>query len=102
MKNRFGTKSDMIIQAVEENGKSYLLAIDARGLYLTTQSRLDTGMADTNRYEAARWGIAGRLATLGLDSAALAAANQHLIKVEAADARRVNPLKASKRASKSA
>lgn len=33
MDNRFGTTEDMIIQPVEENGATYMLAIDKAGLY---------------------------------------------------------------------
>ena len=36
MDNRFGTTEDMIIQPVEENGATYMLAIDKAGLYMTT------------------------------------------------------------------
>ena len=36
MQNRFGATSDMIIQAVEENDIPHCLAIDEKGLYLTT------------------------------------------------------------------
>lgn len=38
MLNRFGTTSDMVIQSVTENGSTYLLAIDDKGLYLTTRT----------------------------------------------------------------
>ena len=37
MANRFGTSSDMIIQPIEENGVGRLLAIDAKGLYITDE-----------------------------------------------------------------
>ena len=52
MQKRFGTTSDMIIQTVEENGVPYCLAIDEKGLYLTTTDRLDKMLADPNRYTA--------------------------------------------------
>ena len=93
----------MIIQTVEEQGGTYCLAIDGKGLYLTTKERLDTRLSDPNRFSALRKNVPARLAALGLDSAALQAANQHLIKLETGDpARKVNPLKASKRKMKSA
>ena len=45
MVNRFGSTSDMVIQGVEENGAQYLLAIDEKGLYLTSQKYLDSSLA---------------------------------------------------------
>lgn len=101
MATRFGTTSDMIIQPVEENGQTYLLAIDGKGLYLTTQNRLDNSLADPNRFTGLRAGTAPRLAGLGLDPDGLFSANKHLIELPAKEAaRKVNPLKASKRAAK--
>jgi len=100
MITRFGTNADMIIQPVEENGQSMLLAIDSNGLYLTTQKMVDSRMADTNRYSTARVNVAERLKALGLDPAELAASNQHRIQKVTVAAQKVNPLKASKRASK--
>ncbi|WP_320044393.1 hypothetical protein [uncultured Desulfobacter sp.] len=41
MENRFGTTSDMIVQEVENNGITQLIAIDSKGLYLTTQDRVN-------------------------------------------------------------
>jgi hypothetical protein len=35
MENRFGTTSDMIVQEVENDGITQLIAIDSKGLYLT-------------------------------------------------------------------
>ena len=103
MQNRFGTTSDMIIQTVEENGVPYCLAIDEKGLYLTTSDRLDKMLADPNRYTGSRRTASSRLAALGLDPAALAGANQHLIKKDFGEpAKKINPLKASKRAMRSA
>ena len=61
MVNRFGTTSDMVIQPIEENGVSHLLAIDGQGLYLTSRDRLDKQLADPNRYSAARKDVAARL-----------------------------------------
>lgn len=103
MENRFGTTSDMIIQNVEENGEILLLAVDAQGLYLTSHTYLDKGRADPNRYTGARQGVQARLITLGLDSAVLFNDNKHLIKTDTSKAaRKVNPLKASKRNARSA
>lgn len=103
MQNRFGTTSDMIIQTVEENGASYCLAIDEKGLYLTTSDRLDKLLADPNRYTGLRQAVPARLTALGLDPAGLANANQHLIRKDFGEpAKKINPLKASKRAMRSA
>ena len=92
----------MIIQTIDELGSAYCLAIDEKGLYLTTANRLDTRLADPNRYTAARLNVPERLKALGLDPAALISANQHLIKKYTGETKKVNPLKASKRAMKSA
>lgn len=100
MITRFGTNADMIIQPVEENGKTLLLAIDSNGLYLTTQKVVDSQIADTNRYSTTRANTAERLKALGLDPVELASANQHRIQKIVTATQKVNPLKASKRASK--
>ena len=101
MMNRFGSTTEMVIQEVEENGILHSLAIDSKGLYLTQAGRLDSGFADPLRYASNRAEVTTRLSALGLDPAALLSANQHLIKVAAGDSsKKVNPLKASKRAMK--
>ena len=101
MVNRFGSQSEMVIQPVEENGTSYLLAIDEKGLYLTTKTYVDSNMADPNRFSD-RGGIIPRLQALNLDPQAILQANQHRIpKIGEGDAKKkVNPLKASKRSMK--
>ena len=100
MLNRFGTTSDMVIQSVTENGSTYLLAIDDKGLYLTPRDRLDRQLADPNRYATARQDVAERLTALGLDPVQLFEQNGHLVKKEVSDKKKVNPLKASKRGMK--
>ena len=50
MDNRFGTTSGMVIQTVMENGQALCLAIDERGLYLTSARYLDKNLADPHRY----------------------------------------------------
>ena len=98
MFSRFGTSSDMVIQPLEEQGDSHLLAIDAKGLYFTTRNRVDTGLADPNRYAANRADVTSRLQALGLSVEALVSANKHRIQTAAdAPVHKVNPLKASKR-----
>ena len=54
MENRYGTTSDMIIQEVENNGVTQLIAIDSDGLYLTSRDRVDRMLADVNRYGGAQ------------------------------------------------
>lgn len=99
MVNRFGTTSAMVIQPVQENGVEYLLAIDEKGLFLTTSAYVDKNRADPNRYTTARANVNDRLVALQLDPAALVAANQHLIqKTSTEPKKKINPLKASKRA----
>ena len=102
MTNRFGTSDDMVIQNVVEAGTTYALAIDAKGLYLTTPDRLNTQLADPNRFASNRNAVGSRLAALGLDPVQLATDNSHRVQVssDGASAKRVNPLKASKRAMK--
>ena len=100
MASLFGSSSDMIIQPVVENGVELLLAIDEKGLYLTTTQYVDKHLADPNRYTGARTNIQARLAALNIDAAAVAAANQDKVKKlgEGEMKKKVNPLKASKRA----
>jgi len=99
--NRFGTTADMVIQPVQENGQELLLAIDDKGLYLTTSVYVDKGKADVNRYSN-RAQVVERLKALGLDPVALAAENQGKIHKagEGEAKKKVNPLKASKRSMK--
>ncbi len=100
MPSLFGSTSDMVIQPVQENGSEFLLAIDEKGLYLTTSKYVDSSLADPNRYTQARASVTARLTALGLDAAALAAANAGRVKKfgEGEAKKKVNPLKASKRA----
>ena len=46
MDNRFGTTSGMVIQTVMENGQELCLAIDERGLYLTSANYLDKNLPE--------------------------------------------------------
>ncbi|CCH48266.1 hypothetical protein [Pseudodesulfovibrio piezophilus] len=96
--NRFGTTQDMIIQEVIEGDATYLLAIDARGLYLTTPDRIDTRMADLNRYAVARKSFEERLEKLGFSPVDIF--EEHKGKIQTvgdANKKKINPLKASKR-----
>lgn len=102
MVNRFASTEDMVIQSVEENGAQFFLAIDEKGLYLTTEKYLNSNLADPNRFSSARANMSERLAALQLDATALAEANQHRVKKigEGEAKKKVNPLKASKRGMK--
>ncbi|MCG8532173.1 MAG: hypothetical protein MI749_16130 [Desulfovibrionales bacterium] len=95
--NRFGTTSDMIIQEIEDAGEKILVAIDSNGLYFTTQSRVDTGMADTNRYAANREIFLRRLEKLGFVPLDMFEEHKHKIKLVTTSSKKLNPLKASKR-----
>ena len=89
MDNRFGTTSGMVIQTVMENGQELCLAIDERGLYLTSARYLDKNLADPHRYSGSRATTKARR---------LAEANAHRIPVYTDETRKkINPLKASKR-----
>lgn len=102
MISRFGSTSAMIIRQVEENGTPYFLAIDEKGLYLTTARYLDRNIADPHRYTAARAGMAERLADLHLDYASLVEEHRHLVRKvgDGENKKKVNPIKASKRSMK--
>ncbi|MDD4702355.1 MAG: hypothetical protein PHI96_09060 [Desulfovibrio sp.] len=100
MFNRFGTTQEMVIQTVEENSTAFLLAIDSVGLYMTTSNYVGKNLADRNRYSALRQGVNERLSALGLNPEELWSGNQHRIQSESVSAKKVNPLKASKRGSK--
>ena len=64
MPSLFGSTSDMVIQPVQENGSEFLLAIDEKGLYLTTSKYVDSSLADPNRYTQARASVTARLTAL--------------------------------------
>lgn len=95
--NRFGTTQDMIIQTIEEDGKSFFVAIDSNGLYFTTQERIDTGLADTNRYATDRTHVVEKLEKLGFSPLDMFEENRDKIKLVTTTTKKINPLKASKR-----
>ena len=98
MANRFGTSADMIIQPIEENGTKSLLAIDAKGLYITDERYVGNKQADPNRYSSNRNTVNPRLEALGLVPADILAENQHLVQTSGGgDKKKLNPMKASKR-----
>lgn len=99
--NRFGTTSDMIIQSMEKDGAEVLLAIDDKGLYFTSQNRVDRNMADTNRYAVSRNAVRDYLEKMGLSPVELFEQNKHRIrKSDGEPKKKLNPLKASKRGAK--
>ena len=102
MYNRFGTDADMVIQPVQENGQEFLLAIDDKGLYLTSSVYVGKSKADPNRYTAARANVGERLKALGLDPVQLLEDNKGKVRKpgEGQEKKKVNPLKASKRSMK--
>ena len=100
MVNRYGTTSDMILQEVEDNGATRLVAIDSEGVYLTTPHRVDSQLADIHRYGISRAESYRQMQDLGLDPHELFSDHRHLVKevvFDAAAVKAVNPLKASKR-----
>ena len=87
-----------VIQTVMENGQEFCLAIDERGLYLTSANYLDKNLADPHRYSGSRVTTKARLLALDLDPVRLAEANAHRIPVYTDEAKKkINPIKASKR-----
>ncbi len=96
--NRFGTTADMIIQEVELDGETKLMAIDNKGIYLTEQNRVDKKQADINRYGISRHSFWDLLEKNGFDVVELFEENKHLIKTTTSSkGKMLNPLKASKR-----
>ncbi len=100
MITRFGTAKEMIVQDVVENDVQYVLAIDQRGLYLTTSRYVDKNLSDPNR-NSDRAVMEQRITALGIDYKAFFEENKHLIQDLPKSATvKVNPLKASKRSMK--
>lgn len=96
--NRFGTTRDMIIQEIEEDNKTYLLAIDSKGLYFTTPDRVDAQLADINRYGIRRGEFVQRLENLGYSPVDMFEEHKDKIKVVTQTTKKlINPIKASKR-----
>ena len=98
--NRFGTAANMIIEKIENDGKEVILAIDEKGLYLTTPDMVDRNIADVNRYGVNRDDFIATLTQLGYNPAELFENNRHLIEtdhLQGKTAKKLNPIKASKR-----
>ena len=98
--NRFGTSHDMVIDEIEVNGMRQVLAIDEKGLYLTTPEKVGRNLADINRYGVDRNHAIQTLTTMGYDLEKITHENQDIVKTLLANApkeKKINPLKASKR-----
>ncbi|MCG8470932.1 MAG: hypothetical protein MI742_03640 [Desulfobacterales bacterium] len=98
--NFFGTSKEMVIDEIDVDGIKRIMAIDDKGLYLTTPERVGRNMADNNRYGISRKEFIEVLERLGYDTQKIFNENRHLVKNPDADLpkeRKVNPLKASKR-----
>ncbi|MEH0020542.1 MAG: hypothetical protein V6Z89_12860 [Desulfobacter sp.] len=99
MENRYGTTADMVIQEVDLGGISRLIAIDNKGLYLTTPDRVDRMVADVNRYGVSRKEVNRQLEQQGLDPFELFNANKYRVRTgtDGVKGKALNPIKASKR-----
>jgi len=98
--NRFGTSREMVIDEIEVHGIRQLMAIDDKGLYLTTPDKVGRNMADVNRYGVARQEFINTLESLGYDTEKIKHENHHIVKdleTNAPREKKINPLKASKR-----
>lgn len=100
VENRFGTSSDMIIEKFSNNDGDRVVAIDTKGLYITTPDMVDRNIADVNRYGVNRDEFIAVLTELGFDPSKLFEDNKHLINIDQSTAKagkKLNPIKASKR-----
>lgn len=99
MGNSFGTTEEMVIQQVEMAGKMKSIAIDEKGLYITSPDRVGRSVADVNRYGVDRNLFVSEIEAAGLDAAQLFEENRHRIAIggSARTEKKINPIKASKR-----
>ena len=100
MENNYGTISDMVIEEREIAGEPRVIAIDAKGLYITTPRNVGNGRSDINRFGVPRQEMLEQLAAEGIDVDEMLAANQHrveLLAVGKTEDPKLNPIKASKR-----
>ena len=98
--NQFGTTPDMVIEEIDDHGLKRIMAIDDRGLYLTSPEKVGRRVADVNRYGVNRVEFKVILESLGYDTDAIFEKNRHRVRVEegyTAPEKKVNPIKASKR-----
>ena len=81
MKGRgvLNTTHEMIVDCIEVRGILKAIAIDARGLYITTPHRIGRPETDANRSKTERHRDIRQLTRLGIDTRALYEANRHRI-----------------------
>lgn len=98
--NQYGTTQEMVIEEVDDHGVRRIMAIDDRGIYLTSPDRVGRLVADANRYGVDRTEFKSVLEALGYDTAEIFEKNRHRVKAQesyVAPEKKVNPIKASKR-----
>lgn len=98
--NRFGTSREMVIDEIEVNGVGQMMAIDEKGLYLTTPDKVGRATADVNRYGVQRQAFIDTLEAMGYDTQKIRNDNRHIVAALAANGpteKKLNPIKASKR-----
>ena len=97
--NGFGTSEDMVIRQIEMAGKLVAIAIDEKGLYITTPDRIGRNLADVNRYGVDRSVFVQEIEEAGLDPVMLFEENKdRIVRTTSGVAKKmVNPIKASKR-----
>ncbi|WP_300668606.1 hypothetical protein [Desulfoluna sp.] len=98
--NRFGTSREMVIDEIEVNGIRQVMAIDEKGLYLTTPDKVARPTADVNRYGVDRSRVIDTLESMGYDTQKLRNENHHIVAalaVSGSTEKKLNPIKASKR-----
>jgi hypothetical protein len=98
--NQYGTTQGMVIEEVDDHGLRRIMAIDDKGLYLTSPERVGRPVADINRYGVDRVEFKLILEALGYNTTEVFEKNRHLIRaqeVAVAPTKKINPIKASKR-----
>ncbi|MCP4114597.1 MAG: hypothetical protein GY737_04205 [Desulfobacteraceae bacterium] len=98
--NRYGTTAEMVIQEIDDHGIKRLLAIDGKGLYLTSHKLVNKNLADVNRYGNNRMDCNTKLEEMGYDPNEIYEENKHLINAgtgQQSKTKKLNPIKASKR-----
>ena len=97
--NSFGTTEEMVIRQIEMAGKMKSIAIDDKGLYITSPDRVGRNVADVNRYGVDRRVFISEIEAAGLDAEQLFEENRHRIVSgsTAVTEKKINPIKASKR-----
>ena len=98
--NSYGTTEGMVVREVELNGKPRAIAIDDKGLYITSPDRIGRNVADVNRYGVDRREFLRQIEAIGIDAAQLFEENRHRIVTTGGpgkEEKKVNPIKAYKR-----